>query len=112
MLHLDRLFILFVFCCFGIGSTKGQVCALTFTGFVQDEFARLDSAQVYIEEMQMQVVCDRDGMFKLGRLCRGGIHFFVSQIGYESKRFFVDIQGDTSTLYKRWLAKISRRLQS
>jgi iron complex outermembrane recepter protein len=101
MLHLDKILLLLFLCCFGMCSIEAQICSLTLKGIVQDEHQdeRLEFANVYIEELQNNVVCDKNGMFQFDSICIGEFHFIVSHLGCESKRFFIDIQGDTSLTF-------------
>ena len=99
MLHLRSLWlIIFLVAGFGL---EAQDCQLRVRGRVDDVHHEhgLEYATVYLEESGQGSQCDEEGRFVIEAVCAGKYHFLVSHLGCESKRFYLEISGDTTLAF-------------
>jgi len=82
-----------------ISPVLGQtVCGIKVIGKVVDEHddVPLDYANIYVEELGTGVASDELGNFIINDLCPGEIHLAVSHLGCETRKYAIDLKGDTS----------------
>jgi len=75
-----------------------QDCNISVRGVIKDagNGQPLEAVNVYLEQQSIGTISDSLGNFHLQNLCEGNYHLVFSHIGCESKRFFLEIERDTT----------------
>ncbi len=74
-----------------------QDCSYTFLGELNDfhDGSPIESATIFIKELDKYLVSDFDGKFKIESLCSGTLTLTISHVGCETKTVSYDVDGDT-----------------
>ncbi|WP_299889655.1 TonB-dependent receptor [uncultured Lacinutrix sp.] len=91
-----KYYVLIIMSCF-INMTYSQNCKSKFFGEVHDfhDGTPMIAASIYIENLDKYTSTDIDGNFSFDNLCDGKITVVVSHLSCETKRFDIQISGDT-----------------
>ena len=86
-----------IMCFFFLKLTHSQGCDSKFFGEVKDfhDGTAIIAASIYIENLDKYSTTDIDGKFSIDNLCDGKITVVVSHLACETKRFDIQINGDT-----------------
>ena len=95
-----RLLSIIILCVISIqwGLSQIDPCNITMSGKVTDQHDAepLEFANIFIQELGIGTVVDREGKFRIDSLCPGQYHMDISHIGCETQRLYLNLQNDTS----------------